>query len=157
MIFTINKFYANLTDGEFSVRKSLWDVPTYIFYELVFGLILLVSIVFFIIPGVFVFYFLCFVPIVSILLDDDEEGIIGKTVKIIKKDFKVYTMLLIPFVLLNLIDLVFDKLILYISNNAYLGFSVRYVVTFAGLVSLGALISFLSQTYYGVSKDISAL
>jgi hypothetical protein len=153
MIFVVNRFYSSFCHLRFSVQKVFWDIPTYIYYELLFGLILIFSIVLLVFPAVIIFVLFSFVPIVAIILDDDEEGIFTKTKRIVMSDLLQYLLVLIPFVILSLIDLAFDKIINSLTTIDWVIFSLRYFLLFLGVICLGSVISYLISTERNLSQN----
>ena len=147
-VVALNTFHSFFNGHKLSLRKSFWDIPTYIFYELSFGLLTFFGLVLLIFPGIYIFYFLGFAPVVSIIFDDEndyDEGIFKKTKLLVSTNLQLYTFILIPFGLLSVIDLVFDKLFSYISTDIWMSLPLRFFVCFLAVVSLGQMISFLNS------------
>lgn len=98
-VYLVNKSYALLTETKFSLRKVFWDIPTYLFYELGFGLALLIGALFFVIPGIYFLFCFMHVPIVSICFDhlDEREGVFSLTKKAVFKNkalnFGIYILI----------------------------------------------------------------
>ena len=142
-ILFVNRFFANLTNTEFSFSKSMWDIPTYVYFELLFGLLFLASCLL-VIPGLIVFFLFSFSPVVAIILDNDEVPIFKKTYRLIRMNLKSYTYLLIPLSLLSILGLVFERI-----GQAFIPMSLfyigEYILSLAILIMIGSIVSLLSK------------
>lgn len=147
-VIALNIFYTHYKGYDFSWRKSFWDIPTYIFYELSFGLLTFFGAILLVVPGIIVFFYLCFSPIVAILFDDEEhidEGILRKTKELISVDLKTYTAIFIPFMFFNIVDIIFDKIFSYVSTDIWVSAPFRFIICLLSVICLGQMVSFLNH------------
>lgn len=112
-----NSFISKIRRTEFSLRKALWDYPTFIFYSLGFGILAIIGIVALIIPGLLVFYFYSLSPIVAILFDEDDRGILSKTKQLVSSSYGTYTIIFIIMGIWNGVNLSGSQVVAIVGKN----------------------------------------
>lgn len=73
-VLILNFFFFAYKNLEFKISKVLWDIPTYMFFGFLFGLMTLLGTALLVIPGLYVFYFYMTLPMVAILFDEEEKS-----------------------------------------------------------------------------------
>jgi hypothetical protein len=148
-----NHFLAKLRNNEFSLRKALWDYPTFIFYSLGFGFLTLIGIIALVIPGLLVIYFYSLSPIVAILFDEDDRGILSKTKEMISSNYSTYTLLFFIMMIWNGVNISGSQVVAVVGKNPLI---ITFIsVTFAMVTYsiAGICLTFLEDRAKNLQND----
>lgn len=154
-IYLANKFYALINESEFSVRKVFWDIPTFLFYELGFGLALLVSILLLIMPGIYVLFFFAHVPIVSICFDHlgEKEGVFSLTKKAISRNKMLNLGIYILMGLTYFLYMGVERLYAMSGENLLICTPLVIFLTIIAVIQYGIIISMLNTSIKEVLRE----
>jgi len=144
-VLFLNSFYSKLTDIEFSVRKSLWDYPTYIFYKLGFTLLFIIGSILLVIPGLLVAFFYSFSPIVAILFDSDDRGILSKTKQLVSKQYGLYACVFAIAIVVGSFDLASSQIVGVIGKGLFLIIPYSLILTLVSFTSTALVVTFLQK------------
>ncbi len=144
-VLFLNSFYSKLTDIEFSVRKSLWDYPTYIFYKLGFTLLFIIGSILLVIPGLLVAFFYSFSPIVAILFDSDDRGILSKTKQLVSKQYGLYACVFAIAIVVGSFDLASSQIVGVIGKGLLLIIPYSLILTLVSFASTALVVTFLQK------------
>ncbi|OIQ17065.1 MAG: hypothetical protein BM556_12680 [Bacteriovorax sp. MedPE-SWde] len=144
-VLFLNSFYSKLTDIEFSVRKSLWDYPTYIFYKLGFTLLFIIGSILLVIPGLLVAFFYSFSPIVAILFDSDDRGILSKTKQLVSKQYGLYACVFAIAIVVGSFDLASSQIVGVIGKGLFLIIPYSLILTLVSFASTALVVTFLQK------------
>ncbi|EQC50430.1 hypothetical protein [Bacteriovorax sp. DB6_IX] len=159
-VLFLNFFLAKLRGVEFSSRKAFWDYPTFVFYNLGFGILCLLGFVALIIPGLLVLYFFLFSPIVSILFDTDnssnntkEEGILHKTKRFAAVDYSVYTIVFVISMAWEGVSLFLSRVVDILGNQQFVILPVSFISATFTLLILALIVTFLESASQKLQND----
>jgi len=152
-VIFFNFFLALLRGEEFSIKKAFWDFPTFIFYSLGFALVCLLGFVALIIPGLLVVYFYSFSPVVSILFDEGEEGIMHKTKRMVSKNYSLYTIVFVIYIVWEGVGQSMSQILSIFQRSALTIAPMAIIHSMISLVVMGLVIAFLDEAYKKLSID----
>lgn len=147
-IYLLNMFTSLINEKEFSLRKVFWDIPTYLFYELGFGIMLLIGLFFLVVPGVYIGFFYAHAPVISICFDhlDEEIGVFALTKKAVSQNkilnFGIYLLIISTSFLFLGIETLYSKT----GENLYLCLPLGLVLVHILIIQYGILVSFLDTS-----------
>lgn len=154
-LINIFNFLLSTSTSTFSLRKVFWDLPTYLYYELGFGILLLFSTLLLVIPGLYVGFFYAHVPVVSVCFDeyDKGEGIFSLTKRAVSLNKTLNFLLLILSVLTSFLFLGIERL--YVMTGLNLGLSAALILVYIHivLVQYGIMISYLKTSIELTKSD----
>ncbi len=148
-VYLINLYLSKLTVIPFSLNKCFWDIPTYLFYELAFGVCFLVGVVIFVIPGIFVYFFFSMVPTVAIAFDhyeSENEGIFSLTKRSVTSNKSTYLLILILGLVLSAVNWGSEKIFLISDHNFIIGIGFSLMNSLLICIYTGVIVSFLANT-----------
>lgn len=144
-VFALNIYFSKINKLDFNLRKTLWDLPTYIYYELAFGLAVLVGAVLLVIPALIIFYFFSLVPLVSILFDFKDEGVFKRTKSLIARNHKTYAVIVVVNIFLIMMSQGLAGIIGLLGNGVVITVGLSFFVSLFSLLAFGISVSHLSR------------
>ncbi|EQC46056.1 hypothetical protein [Bacteriovorax sp. Seq25_V] len=151
-VYLINIFLSKLTTIPFSLAKCFWDIPTYLFYELAFGICALLGALLFIVPGILVYVFYAMVPVVAIAFDHyekDDEGVFALTKRSVMSNKGAYIAILVVGIFLGVVGQATEKIFLISGNNYAVAGAFSLLTAIFICIYTGIIISFLADSIKG--------
>lgn len=155
-VYVCNVYASQFTNVKLSFQKVLWDIPTYFFYELGFGMLFLMGCIFLILPGIYIWIFYSIVPIVAICFDHfdfKERGVFSLSKRIVDQNVFLYIQILVIGFFLTLIDQGIEQIYLLTGSNLVLGAGLNLFSALFDLLSLGLVIKFISFYIHKVDHE----
>ena len=159
-----NYYFSKICEHSFSFKKSLWDIPKYLFTSLILTLFLLTGaiLIYFsvhlispllamIICGLFIVFFLLifiYLPMISILFDHYKEELSDtkKLLLLIKENVFFYVSLIFLVFVTTLVELSINEILSELDFSSLSKICVLFLLSLISILSTSFMIQFFQES-----------